>query len=290
MLSSRQVTLLRKWLGVSRTRIFTAVITPCLVGVAVAYTDGFFSPVRLVLLVSGLIFAEMMNLFLADWVDYKKIDVSRGRAILPPPLEGNPMLSPAVLPLKYTFHAAIAVMVPALAILVFFAFDLGWPIVVILIIAGITGAFYVAPPFNYAFFSTAVLPPVVAFGAYFVLSGVADWKAGLSALPILFISSGVIYTYRVLYEPGIPGQFRKKRQYLRMLYTLCYLTLLVLVISGLTTWWMLLGLLSLPLYFLIDRLTIAEKIDYMPATSLGVLVHFTTGILIAAGYVISHHV
>ena len=114
------------------------------------------------------------------------------------------MLSPAVLPLKYTFHAAIAVMVPALAILVFFAFDLGWPIVIILVIAGITGAFYVAPPFNYAFFSTAVIPPVVAFGAYFVLSGMAGWRAGLSALPILFISC-LTYCATSLIVSGFSG-------------------------------------------------------------------------------------
>ena len=172
-------------------------------------------------------------------------------------------------------------------VLAYFVIECGWDILILLGIAAIVSALYTAPLFRYAFFATALLPPVVAFGTYFALSGIPGWQAGLSALPILFLSAAVIYTYRVLYEPREQPRFETKRSCLILLYLLCYLTLLVLVFSGITTVWALLGLLSFPLPFLIGRVAKEEKVSYLPATSLGVLTHFVTGILIGIGYLVS---
>lgn len=274
-------------MGISRTRLFTAVITPCFIGAAVAFSDGFFSPVHFVVLVFGVILAEMTTLFLADWVEYRGIDVSRGRMTPPPHLEGSPMLSPKLLPLKYTVHAAATAVIPAMIVLAYFFLERDWGILILLGVAAIVSALYAAPLFRYAFFATALLPPVVAFGTYFALSGISGWQAGLSALPILFLSAAVIYTYRVLYEPRESARFEVKRNHLRLLYLFCYLILLVFVFSGITTVWTLLGLLSLPLPFVIDRVAKKERVSYLPATSLGVLTHFITGILIALGYLVS---
>jgi len=287
MLSNSQITMLRRWLGISRTRLFTAVITPCFIGVAVAFDDGFFSLVHFVALVLGVILAEMATLFLADWVEYKGIDVSKGRMTPSPHLEGSPMLSPKVLPLKYTIYAAATVSIAALIVLTYFILERGWLILILLGVAAVVGALYAAPPFRYAFFSTALLPPVVAFGTYFAISGILGWQAGLSALPLLFLSAAVIYTYRVLYEPREQTRFEAKRNYLRLLYLLCYLTLLGLAFSGIATLWTLLGLMSSPLPFIINGITKEEKPSYLPATSLGVLAHFITGIVIASGYLVS---
>ncbi len=287
MLSEKQITLLRRWLGISRTRIFTAVITPGLIGVTAAVADGYFSTFRFILLIIGLALAEMMNLFLADWTEYQKIDASRGRAIPPPHLEGSPMLSPRLLPLKYTLLAAMVTATLALAVLIYFVTQLGWPVLVLLVVAAFVGALYVAPPFPFAFFSTALLPPIIALGGYFVMAGADGLKASLSGLAVLFISAGVIYTYRVLYEPRVSGNFDTKRKAMRVLYALCYVTLLAVALSGIATRWILLGLLTLPVFFVLDRVTQREKTDHMPATSLGVLMHFGTGILIAIGYIIS---
>jgi len=287
MLSEKWVTLLRGWLGISRTRLFTAVITPSLIGVAAAVADGYFSALRFILLIVGLILAEIMNLFLADWTEYKKIDISRERVIPPPHLEGSPMLPPHILPLKYTAVAAIVTAIPALAVLIYFVTQLGWPVWALLATAAFVGVLYVAPPLPFAFFSTALLPPIIAFGGYFVMAGAGGVKAGLSSLPVMFISAGVIYTYRVLYEPRVWSNFEIKRSIMLVLYALCYITLLVVALSGVATRWILLGLLTAPILFMVSMTTARQKTDYMPATSFGVLMHFGTGILIAIGYIIS---
>lgn len=252
-----------------------------------AFADGFLSPGRFVLVIVGLVMAELMNLFLGDWAAYRRIDLSRGKATPPPPIEGSPTLPVRLLPLRYTLHAAIACAIPAIAVFLYFAWQLGWVVWGIMGFSLIAGGFYVAPPFRYAFFSTAFLPPVIAFGVYFVLSGFPDWEMLLPALPLSFVSAGVIFTYRVIYDPQGVSRFEANRRYLSLFYGACYLALLVLVLSKVVTPWALLAFSGMPLLFIIRRVTFSERDSYLPATALGVLLHSVTGLLIALGYVIS---
>jgi 1,4-dihydroxy-2-naphthoate octaprenyltransferase len=287
MSSESQKRYLKSWLGISRTRLFTAVTAPCLIGLAVAFYDGFFYPLKFLMVLLGLILTETANLLLADWSEYKGINLSRGKIPQPPQLAGSPMISPELLPLKYTLFVATIAGIPALLILGYFLIQTGWPILILLAIAVAIGGLYAIPAFPYAFFSTALLPPIIAFAAYWVNSGIAGWKAGLSTLPVLFISVGAIFTYRMLYEPRQPGTFKSKRSWMMLSYALCYVSLIVLALAGITALWTLLALLSLPIWLAIARITATENRDYTPATSLGVLMHFTTGILIAVGWVVA---
>lgn len=288
MYSSSGALFFNRWLVVSRSRIFTAVVTPCIIGVAVAFAHGFFSPLRMLLLLAGLILAESVNMLLADWTAYSKFDISRGRVRPPPELPGSPLIPARWLSPKYALHAAIGAAVPAMAILIFFAMQLGWPILALLGIATVSGVFYAAPPFRRAFFSTAILPPVVAFGTAFVMAGgEAIWSAAIGALPVFFMSVGTIYTYRLLYQSQNAAEFSARRHYLTAVYALGYVTLLALVLSAVMPPWTLLALLPAPLILVVDRLTAIESKDYLPATSAGVLLHTATGLLIAAGYAVT---
>jgi len=70
-------------------------------------------------------------------------------------------------------------------------------------------------------------------------------------------------------------------------YFVIYLSIVLGVILRMLPAWTLLGLLSLPLPFVIDRVAKEEKVSYLPATSLGGLTHFITCILIAVGFLVS---
>ncbi len=272
----------------SRSRIFTAVVTPCLIGAAVAFARGFFSVTSFVLVLIGLVLAECVNMLLTDWTAYKGLDISGGRVKTPPELPGSPLLPTRWLPLKYTLHAAVAAAIPALIILILFVMQRGWPIWALLGVAAVAGLFYAAPPFRYAFFSTAVLPPVIAFGTYFVMTGGNQaWEAAATAVPVLFMSIGTIYTYRVLYQSQNATEFGRRRRYLLIFYALGYTTLLLLIASVAIPAWTLLGLLPAPLILVVDRLTALDAKNYLPATSVGVLLHTITGLLIAVGYLVS---
>ncbi|MBI4286152.1 MAG: prenyltransferase [Chloroflexi bacterium] len=275
---------LKRWLALSRTRLFVAVLIPAFVGAAIAFASGVFDGGYFLLIVFGLITAELVNLFLGDWAGYRGLDLSRGKSTPPPVIEGSPTI--ARLPLKYTLHAAIACGIPALAVFIFFVWQVGWPVLAIIGCALVVGAFYVAPPFRNAFFSTAFLPPVIVLGVYFVLSGRIVWWTLLPGLPLSFIAAGIIWTYRIVYDTQNASRFEANQRIVKAFYGLAYLSLLVPVLSGIVTPWALLGLLGLPLVFAIEK-AINEVAGYMPATALGVLLHSVTGLLTALGYILA---
>lgn len=278
---------LKRWLALSRTRIFVAVLVPAVIGTAVAYSQGHFSWAPFVLLLAGLVLAETANLLFADWAEHAGIDLSRGKAGPPPVIEGSPMMPQWLLPLKYALHGGLLSVAFAGAVFVYFAWHLGWPIVLLAGVSLAVGSFYVAPPVKYGFFSTSLLPPVIAFGAYYVLARSASLEPVLAALPLTFTAAATIFTYRVLYNKKEPARFAARRAHMKLFYALCYLSLLAAVASGAVSLWALLGLLTLPLVFLKERYMRRETADYLPATSLGVLIHSTTGALISLGYFLS---
>jgi hypothetical protein len=148
--------------------------------------------------------------------------------------------------------------------------------------------FYVLSPVKYGFFSTALLPPLLTLSVDFVFTGRFALAAFLSGLPLLFSSAGVIYTYRVLYaHPASAGRFSAGLKLLVLLYCSVFLSIVLLDITGLIPSTTGIALLALPiLLYLVDR-SKEERLDYVPVTSLGVLLHTVTGLLVALGLVLS---
>ena len=120
------VTLLRRWLALSRTRLFVAVLVPAIIGAAVAFRQGSFAWGYFVLTAFGLVMAEMMNLTLGDWAGYKGIDLSRGSATPPPLIEGSPTLPEWLLPLRYSVYLALVCGGLAGTVFVYLLWQLGW--------------------------------------------------------------------------------------------------------------------------------------------------------------------
>jgi 1,4-dihydroxy-2-naphthoate polyprenyltransferase len=276
---------LRGWLGLARTRLFVAVLVPACIGASVAFARGAFSWGFFLLIALGLVLAESMNLFLADWTLHKGIDLSGGRAAPPPVLAGSPMLAERTLPLDRTVFAALACAVPAGLVFLFFAWQRGLPVIGLAVFAVVAGLFYVAPPFRYAYFSTATLPPAIAWGVYYVLAGTASWEPLLAGLPIGLLSAGTIYIYRVLYDER-HDEYETRRWHVLLLFALCHVALIAFALLGWISPWALLGLLTLPLLWPIARVLRSERADSLPATALGVLMHSSTALLIALGYVL----
>jgi 1,4-dihydroxy-2-naphthoate octaprenyltransferase len=275
---------LRRWLALSRTRIFVAVVVPCLIGASVALRHGYFFLPQLILILSGLVMVESANLLSADWVTYRKPSFLKGNHL--PTIEGSPMIPEKLLPLRYSLHFAISCYVLAALILVYFAVHLGSLIILLGIIAVGIGSFYVLSPIRYGYFSTALLPPIIAFGAYYVLVGSPSSEPIIASLPLMFISSGVIYTYRVLYNNEDSSGFSKNRRMLTIIYASAYVVLIIIVLGGFVQPSMILGLASTPILIAISSAS-AENSDYLPATSLGVLLYTATGILIILSYILA---
>jgi len=273
---------LRRWLAVSRTRIFVAVVIPCFIGSSIASRYGYFSWTQFILMLFGLVMIESANLLTADWVTYRGKSLVNGE--IQPVIEGSPMISEEILPLRYTIHIAILCLALAALTLFYFALHLGFLIILLGALAVLIGGFYVLSPIRYGFFSTALLPPIIAFGSYYVLTGVSSWEPVIASLPMIFLSSGVIFTYRVLYRDSDSDRFKANRLMLIGLYSASFIMLILIVLGKLVPISMILSLTTLLILFSIIKHLTFNNSDYMPATSLGVLLYTVTGSLIALSY------
>ena len=277
---------LKTWLGLSRTRLFVAVVVPGVIGGTVAESQGSFSVGPFLLVIAGLVLAESFNLLFGDWA------AGEGKGLLPgvappPVIEGSPMIAERVLPSKYALHASALCLLSASLVLIYFLLVRGWPILVLGLLAVLIGFFYTLSPMEYGFFSTAFLPPLLTLSVDFALGGKFTQVAFLAGLPLLFSSSGVIYTYRILYsrQTGIDN-FSRGSRVLLLLYCLAFISIILLSAFGLLPTTTLFGVLALPILVYLNIRLRKERLDYIPATSLGVLLHASMGLLIAFGFVL----
>lgn len=279
--------LLKSWLGLSRTRLFVAVAVPAILGGAVAERDGSFSAGTFLLILAGLVLVESSNLFFGDWT------AREGKSFLPgsnppPAIEGSPMIAERILPSKHTLHASALCLLSAAVVLVYFALMRGWPILLLGFLAVLIGFFYALSPIRYGFFSTALLPPLLTLSVGFVFTGRFTLVALLAGLPLLFSSAGVIYTYRVLYvHPANTGSFSARLRLLVLLYCLTFLSVILLDIFELLPATTALAVLALPILLYLVARAEKERLDYVPVTSLGVLLHAVTGLLLALGFILN---
>lgn len=268
-------------LALTRSRLFTAVIAPSLIGAAYAYTRGRFGLLDLALIVAGLVCAELLNLVGYDYRHYLSGDPAFER--LNPRLPGNPVVPERILPGRAIPLVLGGVALGGLAILSYFVATVGWGILGLLGAALAIGALYLFPFFPFAYLSTALLPPVLAGGVYYALSGQLAWPAFAAGLPIVWISIGVILNYRFLY--GAAGALTPARTRIVAAF---YLLAAVHVVA-----WVLLGLYppaalaaagaiaaGLPWLWATWR---RERQDAVPATTVGVVIHAAACLLVAAG-------
>jgi hypothetical protein len=193
-----------------RSRLLGAVSLPALIGAAWAWRAGAFGPgaarlslLRLAIALAGLAAVELMNLFGADLKRAGGAQREPGGKGPPgagsaPLLPGNPV-APRLAPVA--IRGLLLLLAGAgLAALLYFAIAVGPGVLAFLLPAAAVGALYVLSPFPYAFLGTALVPPLVAGGLSFVLTGRAPAACFLSALPVSLVSAGVILTYQVAYR------------------------------------------------------------------------------------------
>ncbi len=256
-------------------------VLPALVGGAYAYTQGHLRLLDLLLILAGLVCAELLNLLGDDYNHHRSAAPDFGRRN--PRLPGNPVLPERLLPGRLIPLAMAVVALGGLAVLGYFVSTVGWGILGLLGAALAIGALYLFPFFPYAYLSTALLPPVLAGGVYFALSGQLTWPALACGLPIAWIAAAVILNYRFLY--GAEGAFTPSRM---RVVAACYLLGAANVVA-----WVLLGLY--PPAVLAAAAAVAaglpwlcaawrrERQDAVPSTTVGVLLHAAACLLVAAG-------
>ncbi len=270
-------------LALTRSRTFTAVVMPALIGAGYAYAREQFRLPAFALILVGLVCAELLNLLGYDWNHYRNQDPAWAEKN--PILPGNPVVPESLLPGRYIPVLVGLVGLIGLAVLGYFTRQVGSGILLLLGAAVGVGALYLFPFFPYAYLSTALLPPILAGGVYLALSGQWDWRALLSGLPVTWISVAVILTYRVLYAGE--GVTSRKALVVAGFYGLAALHVAAWVPAGIYPKAALAAIVVLVggLLWLRDVWK-EETRDSVPATTVGVLIHATACLLIAAAIVV----
>ena len=266
-----------------RTRILAAVLMPALIGTAFSARQGYFELIRFVLILAGLVIAELMNLFGTDYFSGSPFKGPPGSR--PPRLPGNPVLPPSILKTENIPRVILSLGIAGLAILVSLTILAGPVVLIFMALALATGFLYVFDPFPYSFLATAVLPPIICAGVYFVLSGKLILEAFLVGLPVAWISVSVILGYRVLYRGTNTGTLsfdRKKIAAVLLVYFLCPVNITLSHIMGLYPPLTLVAVPACLLFIYGTYRILREKTsDFIPATSVGVLMHSTVSMLVA---------
>jgi len=293
-----------------RSRLLGAVTLPALIGAAWAWRAGAFGAggtgggravglalLRLLIALAGLAAAELMNLFGADYVRHLRgrrpaggRPTAGGRpgaaqgSSLGPVLPGNPVVSPRRLPPAAIPGVLLGLAAAGAAALLYFVLTVGAGVLAFLLPAAAVGALYVFSPFPYAFLATALVPPLVAGGVAFVLLGQAVPGAFLSALPVSLVSAGVILTYQVAYRAKRPPALWVRLLAVLLPYVLSDVAVALLLLARLYPrggFFALLPAVVFPGWA--ARLLLTETRDPVPATAVGVFLHSSLALAIAAG-------
>ena len=301
------------WFGAIRAPFFIAVITPAILGTAIAWqsTGIFHWPYFLLVLLGAISINGVTNL-VNDYFDRATDDINVD--YVAPFTGGSRMIQQGLLAPSRVFGAGMLCLAAAIAIGAYLVWDT-WasgPMILILGAIGVfCGFFYTAPPFKlgYHWVAEAIVGLncgiLVTLGAYWIQVQSFSWQSLESWVPVIASIPLAILIAAVLWVNEIPdyaadkavsknhmvvilGKERAAKGYL-MLLCAAYVCIALRGIPGEIPLLALLGLLALPLAIRAMRIAIKNYADskaLAPANALTPMIYLATGLLMAVGFVI----
>ena len=301
---------IQSWLAQTRANFLLLAVFLVAIGLAYAalyQPETFYWPIALLILIGTISAHISVNLF-NELSDYKtKIDFQTKRT---PFSGGSGMLTSGRTKPGQVRAAAIITLLISVAIGLFFIIIAHWSILIIALIGGIAIVYYtshLARMLLGEFFAGLALGSLVVVGAYIAmnatpvqsLSNVAPLEVWLVAIP-----PGIL-TFLLLLLNEFPDteadreggrkhlviKFGKKTA--ARIYTagilLTYAIILILPLAGISSYWLYLALLPLPLGLKASQIALTHGEDnarLLPAQGMNVIVVLATDLLIAISVII----
>jgi 1,4-dihydroxy-2-naphthoate octaprenyltransferase len=310
------------WIQASRALYTITVLLPCCLGAVVAWWSGYpFNWGLLVLILVGMMFANIGTNFTNDYFDYRsgvdKLDEGRVYKKGAEVLYDNPLAESGSVDgyalyffsLRTILISALASLAVTTAIGLFFVLRVDWRILPIGLVGVLMGYFYTAPPVKFGYRGWGDLicflgsGPFPVIGTFFLFSGRVTWTAVLAG-----IVAG-LWVDAILYIGNVPDAEADRavgkrtlstilgRRAVRTLAPLYYGAsfglVAVGVVLGLFPLWALLCLLTLPI--VVRVLVITRKhYDQIPQFAQAILmtvqVFAISTVLLGAGFILSRAV
>ena len=291
-------TSLQPWLLAARPKTLFAAITPVIVGSAAAQHDGSFSPGPAFAALLGATFIQIGTNFANDVADFQRGADSRDR-LGPVRVTQAGLLSPRQVTAGMWVCFALAALTG-----VYLTWIAGWPVIAIGVLSIAAGVAYTAGPLPLGYYGLGDVTVFVFFGlvavggTYYVQAGGINTTAMLASVPIGCLATAILVvnnlrdllTDRAAGKRTLAvrlGEHGTQTEY-ALLLTISYLSPLVVWLLDLTSAWVLLTWLSLPLGVQVTRQIFNQRgralNRSLAATS---QLELAFGLLLAVGLVLS---
>ena len=180
------------WLLASRPRTLPAAISPVLVGTALAWSDGLFSPAPALAAAAGALLLQILSNFANDYFDNKKGADTRDR-LGPTRVMAAGLLSARDMGVGMAAAAGLASLVGIYLIVVG-----GWPILAVGAASLLAALLYTGGPFPFGYHGLGDLFVFVFFGlvavcgTYFVQAGGITADILLAAAPVGMLITAIL--------------------------------------------------------------------------------------------------
>ena len=295
---------MRMWIQAFRLQYVPTSIFPAMLGSVIAWvTFREFNVWYFVMVIVGVTLHHMALNMIDDVFDYlHAVDRSHGKE-KNPYTGGSGVLTGELLSVAQVLGASIFCYLMAIIIAIYLTISVGWPVLIFVGIGLFSSIFYSTPPIRYGYRGFGELSllvnfgPVICLGAFYVQTRTIAWEPFvISLVPGFLMWSMIVINEIPDYEEdsragklNLVARLGKKPSVL--LYAaglICAYGTLVLAVSfGVTSFHVLLGLLSVPVAY--DALRILNK-QYMdkfkmaPANLATIKVHALTLSCLIIGY------
>ena len=307
------------WIQASRALYTITVLLPCCLGAVVAWWSGYpFNTGLLVLILVGMMFANIGTNFTNDYFDYKsgvdKLDEGRIYKKGSEVLYDNPLAdSGSVDGYALYFFSPRTILISALASLtitaaigLYLVLRVDWRILPIGVVGILMGFFYTAPPIKFGYRGWGDLicflgsGPFPVIGTFFLFTADVTWTAVLTGIIVGLWVDAILYIGNVPDAEADRAVGKRTlstilgRKAVRTLAPLYYGTAFALVavsvILGLFPLWALICLLTVPI--VIRVLVITRKHydripSFAPAILMTVQVFAISTVLLALGFILA---
>jgi 1,4-dihydroxy-2-naphthoate octaprenyltransferase len=216
---------------------------------------------------------------------------------------GSGVLTGGLLPTGQVLSASIFCYLIGIIITIYLTVMIGWPILIFAAIGIFSSVFYTMPPVRYGYRGFGELSllinfgPVICLGAFYVQTRSIDWEPLIiSLVPGFLMWSMIVINEIPDYEEdrqagklNLVARFGRKRGVTLYVGGLvcAYATMLLSASFGMTSFSVLLGLLSLPVAYNSFRIlneNYMDKVKMAPANLATIKVHALTLICLIIGY------
>ncbi len=248
-----------KFLLITRVCVLPMTWTSFLIGVLIAFIDGYMDVFKSILVFIGLTIAHMVNNLINDYFDVKHgVDIDNYiRGVYAP----HPILS-GLISIRGFKALVVLLNIIDFLIMVYLIYTVGWCVALFAVLGLFFSIFYVADPIQLKHIAMGELTvflvwgPLMIGGTYYVITGIISFKIFLLSIPYgLLVTNVLIGKHIDKYDvdsakgiktlPVLIGVKRSKKL-IKVLTWLSIITIVALVYFGYLTAWALLTLLAIP--------------------------------------------